>query len=83
MHFVIILWSSFCCVTRISDNWHHPVDVIGAIILTIPFAFYSVCKIMRFSFLEFTIMMFAFYFSVMCSVETSHVAVGTKQKDYE
>lgn len=42
MYLIILLWTSFCCVTRISDNWHHPIDVIGAIILTLPFSYYSV-----------------------------------------
>lgn len=39
---IILLWTSFCCITRITDNWHHPVDVIGACLITLPFVVYTV-----------------------------------------
>ncbi|KAL7024549.1 hypothetical protein ACKWTF_013102 [Chironomus riparius] len=47
IHSVIILWTSFCCVTRISDNWHRPADVIGACLITLPIVVYCshiLCK---------------------------------------
>jgi phosphatidate phosphatase len=42
VYLAILLWTCFCCVTRVTDNWHHPVDVIGAVMIAFPFAFYSV-----------------------------------------
>lgn len=42
VHIVCLLWMAVCCATRITDNWHHVSDVIGAILITIPFIFYTV-----------------------------------------
>ncbi|CAA92120.2 Phosphatidic acid phosphatase type 2/haloperoxidase domain-containing protein [Caenorhabditis elegans] len=38
------LWTVFCAVTRVTDNWHFPTDVLGGVILAVVFiipAFYS------------------------------------------
>lgn len=44
MHIVCIVWIMICSVTRITDNWHHLIDVIGGLVLTLPFVFYVVSK---------------------------------------
>lgn len=44
-HLVCVLWVMICSVTRITDNWHHPVDVLGGYIITLPFVIYLVSEI--------------------------------------
>lgn len=47
VHLICLLWMAVCCVTRITDNWHHVSDVIGAILITIPFVIYSVSELLK------------------------------------
>lgn len=42
LHLICLLWITICSVTRITDNWHHPVDVLGGFVLVLPFVFYAV-----------------------------------------
>lgn len=41
-HLVCFLWITVLSITRITDNWHHPIDVLGAFLVTLPFVFYVV-----------------------------------------
>lgn len=41
-HLLCFLWMAVCSITRISDNWHFVTDVLGAIIMTLPFVIYVV-----------------------------------------
>jgi membrane-associated phospholipid phosphatase len=42
LHLICILWMTVCSVSRITDNWHHVSDVLGGLILTLPFVVYNV-----------------------------------------
>lgn len=42
LHIVCLLWIAICSVTRITDHWHHLIDVFGGFVLTLPFVFYVV-----------------------------------------
>lgn len=42
IHLICLLWIAVCCVTRITDNYHHVYDVVGGILMTIPFVIFSV-----------------------------------------
>lgn len=42
IHFVCSIWVVVCCVSRITEHYHHVGDVIAGVILAIPFLFYSV-----------------------------------------
>lgn len=45
VHFICGIWVVVCCVSRITEHYHHVGDVVAGIILAIPFVFYSVSKI--------------------------------------
>lgn len=45
IHLLVSLWLVVCGISRITDNWHHVSDVIGGFLLTLPFVFYAVSKI--------------------------------------
>lgn len=42
VHFICGMWMAICCVSRITEHYHHVGDVIAGIILALPFVFYSV-----------------------------------------
>lgn len=42
LHLICLVWMTVCCVTRVTDHWHHVTDVLGGIFLTLPFVFYNV-----------------------------------------
>lgn len=42
IHLICIAWVVLCCVSRITEHYHHVGDVIGGIILALPFLFYAV-----------------------------------------
>lgn len=42
IHLICLLWMAYCSVTRVTDNWHHVSDVVGGIVLTLPFVYYFV-----------------------------------------
>lgn len=42
VYVIILLWMAICCVTRVTDHWHNVEDVLGAVVITLPFVFYSV-----------------------------------------
>lgn len=43
-HLICLLWIAYCSITRITDHWHHTSDVIGAMVMTIPFVIYCVSE---------------------------------------
>lgn len=43
-HLCCSVWAVVCCVSRITEHFHHVGDVIAGIILAIPFLFYSVSE---------------------------------------
>lgn len=50
LHSICFVWVVVCCVSRITEHYHHVGDVIAGIILAIPFLIYSVSKQFLFSF---------------------------------
>ncbi len=44
LHFSCSIWMVVCCVSRITEHFHHVGDVIAGIIIALPFVFYSVRK---------------------------------------
>lgn len=48
---MLMIWTSFCCISRITDHRHHPHDVIGGVFLGFVFAFYT-CHILSDNFCD-------------------------------
>lgn len=48
---ILMLWTCFCCISRITDHRHHATDVIGGAILGVVFAFYT-CHILSNNFCD-------------------------------
>lgn len=44
VNLICLIWIAICCVTRVTDNWHHTSDVIAGMIIAIPFVIYSVSE---------------------------------------
>lgn len=45
VHLLCSLWIVVCSVTRITDHWHHLSDVIGGLLLSLPFVFFAVSEL--------------------------------------
>lgn len=44
VHIACSVWIVFCCVSRITEHYHHVGDVIAGIIIALAFVFYSVSE---------------------------------------
>lgn len=77
---ILILYAAFCCITRITDNFHHPHDVLFGILFGAVFSIYNVSwTILPFKRSKMLINSF-FYF--VCSLQCIFVADNFKPKTF-